>query len=312
MEQALEPDLPICDAHHHLYGPGSVFHGPYSMADLRRDYGGHRVVSTVFVETQSCYRPSGSLLSLAPVGETEWVVEQTARDDLVKGIIGFADLMLGDAVGDVLDAHAEAAAGRLRGVRFRESNFNQPKPPPGWLSSPEFRKGIRQLEKRDLLLELFVLSPDLPEVLELARSCPDVPIVLDHIGTPILPRHDPRTKDLTRDEVIDRWRRDMEPLAGCPNVMLKLGGIGMNLVTDPVQIGPISSASIAAFWGPDFRRLIEMFGTDRSMFESNFPFDSHLCDLVTLWNVYKLVSQDGSPAERADLFHDTAVRVHRL
>jgi L-fuconolactonase len=312
MEEALEPDLEICDPHHHLYGPGSVFYGPYSVADLRRDCGGHRVTSTVYVETQCGYRPSGSLVSMAPVGETEWLVEQTAGDDLVQGYIGYADLMLGDAIGDVLDAHAEAAAGRFRGVRIRDSNFNQPKPPPGWLTSAELRSGIRQLERRDLILELFVLSPDLPDLLQLARSCPDIPIVLDHIGTPPLPSFDPRLQGWTRDEVLERWRRDMAALAACPNVMLKVGGIGMTFVTDAAEIGPISSESIAAFWGPDLRRLIELFGTGRCMFESNWPFDAHLCDLVTLWNVYKLVSRDGSPAERAELFHDTAVRVHRL
>jgi predicted TIM-barrel fold metal-dependent hydrolase len=104
----------------------------------------------------------------------------------------------------------------------------------------------------------------------------------------------------------------MKALASCPNVVLKIGGIGMTFVTDAADIGPISSESIAAYWGADLRRLIELFGTGRSMFESNWPFDAHLCDLVTLWNVYKLVSRDGSPSERADLFHDTAVRVHRL
>ena len=312
MEQALDPDLEIGDPHHPLYGPGSVFYGPYSVADLRRDCGGHRVTSTVYVETQSGYRPSGSLQSMAPIGETEWVVEQTAGDDLVQGYIGYADLMIGDAAGDVLDAHAEAAAGRFRGVRVRDSNFNQPKPPPGWLTSPELRRGIRQLEQRDLLLELFVLALDLPDVAQLARSCPDVTIVLDHIGTPVGPEADPRLKGWTKAEALDRWRRDMAALAACPNVMLKLGGIGMTFVTDPADIGPISSESIAAFWGPDLRRLIELFGTGRSMFESNWPFDAHLCDLVTLWNAYKLVSRDGSPAERADLFHDTAVKVHRL
>ena len=312
MEEVLDPELEICDPHHHLYGEGSVFYGPYSVADLRRDNGGQRVTSTVYVETQSGYRPSGSLLSMAPVGETEWVIEQTAGDDLVQGIIGYADLMIGDAAGDVLDAHAEAAAGRFRGVRVRDSNFNQPKPPPGWLTSPELRSGIRQLEQRDLLLELFVLALDLPDVAQLARSCPDVTIVLDHIGTPVGPEADPRLKGWTKAEALDRWRRDMAALAACPNVMLKLGGIGMTFVTDPADIGPISSESIAAFWGPDLRRLIELFGTGRSMFESNWPFDAHLCDLVTLWNAYKLVSRDGSPSERADLFHDTAARVHRI
>jgi L-fuconolactonase len=312
MEEALEPELQICDPHHHLYGPGSVFYGPYSLADLRRDFGGHRVTSTVYVETQSGYRPSGSLLSMAPVGETEWLAGQVAGDDLIQGYIGYADLMLGDAAGDILDAHAEAAAGRFRGVRFRTSNFNQPTPPPGWLTSAELRSGVRQLEQRGLLLELFVLSPDLPEVLELARSCPDIPIVLDHIGTPVGPSADPRLQGWTKAEIFARWRRDMEALAACPNVVVKLGGIGMTFVTDPADIGPISSESIAAFWGPDLRRLIELFGSGRCMFESNWPFDAHLCDLVTLWNAFKLISRDGSPAERADLFRETAVRVHRL
>jgi L-fuconolactonase len=312
MEEALEPDLEICDPHHHLYGPGSVFYGPYSVADLRRDYGGHRVTSTVYVETQSGYRPSGSLQSMAPIGETDWLVEQTAGDDLVQGYIGYADLLLGDAVGDVLDAHAEAAPGRFCGIRFRDSNFNQPKPPPGFLTSAAVRSGIRQLEKRDLILELFVLALDLPEVAQLARSCPDIPIVLDHIGTPVGPDADPRLQGWTKGEARERWRRDMAALAECPNVLVKLGGIGMTFVTDPADIGPISSQSIADYWGPDFRRLIELFGPERSMFESNWPFDAHLCDLVTLWNAFKLVSQDGSPSERASLFHDTAVRVHRL
>jgi L-fuconolactonase len=140
-----------------------------------------------------------------------------------------------------------------------------------------------------------------------------MPIVLDHIGTPVLPHVDPRLAHLTWNEVLDRWRCDMRALAACPNVVLKVGGIGMTVVTDPAMIdGPVMSESIAKFWGPDLRSLIEWFGPDRCMFESNFPFDAGLCDLVTLWNAYKLVTQDGSATERAALFHDTAVRVFRL
>ncbi|MFY9890543.1 MAG: amidohydrolase family protein [Streptosporangiaceae bacterium] len=313
MEQALEPDLPICDPHHHLYGEGSVFYGPYSVADLRRDFGAHNVVSTVYVETQTGFRPSGSLLSMAPVGETEWVIEHTAGDDLIQGIIGAADPLLGAGVGDVLDAHIEAADGRFRGVRFRESNFNLPTLLPGWLLGPELQAAIKELQKRDLVLELFGLCTDLPDIVRLARSVPDMPIVLDHIGTPVLPHVDPRLAHMTRDEVLDRWRADMRAVAACPNVVLKVGGIGMTVVTDPALIdGPVTSESIAKFWGPDLRSLIEWFGPERCMFESNFPFDAGLCDLVTLWNAYKLITQDGSPAERSALFHDTAVRVHRL
>ena len=313
-EAALEPELVICDPHHHLYMPGSMFHGPYTVADLRRDIDGHDVRQTVYIETQSAYRTSGSFLPMAPVGETEWVVGQCAEDDLVQGIVGFADLMLGAAVGEVLDAHIEAGAGLFRGIRFRDSNFNQAPPPPDWCTQDAFRAGVAALQQRNLLLEIFVLHQDLPEVVKLARSCPDIPIVVDHIGTPVLPARNPRPQpESTREEMLDRWRLSLVDLAGCDNVLMKVGGIGMHIITDTADLGlPLTSAVIADYWGPHLLEVIELFGPSRSMFESNFPIDLAMCDYVTLWNTYKRVSKDFSADERAQLFHDTAAHAYGL
>src|SRR3546814_15868997 len=70
-EPALEPDLPICDPHHHLWDRAGGHR--YMLPDLLADAGeGHRIVSTVFIACRSFYR-SGGPRALRPVGETEFV-----------------------------------------------------------------------------------------------------------------------------------------------------------------------------------------------------------------------------------------------
>ena len=120
-EVALEPDLPICDPHHHLWDhPGNR----YLLDELLGDTSsGHNVVSTVFMECGSMYRASGPE-SMRPVGETEFVNGIAAMSasgsygatKACAAIVSFADLNLGSAVGDVLDAHGSASE-RFRGIR---------------------------------------------------------------------------------------------------------------------------------------------------------------------------------------------------
>src|SRR4051794_14514524 len=108
-EAVLEPHLPICDAHHHLWlARGSA--APYALADLHADVGaGHNVVQTVFVECHSQYRTEGPT-ELQPVGEVEWVASVADEADRrgdgppIAGIVGHADLTLGTAVHTVIEA----------------------------------------------------------------------------------------------------------------------------------------------------------------------------------------------------------------
>src|SRR5258705_10771565 len=121
-EPILEPDLPIVDTHHHLWvRPDHRYLLDELLADLRT---GHHVVATVFLECHSMYRAGGPP-ELRPVGETEFVAGVAAMSDsgrfgptrVAAGIVGFADLALGDRVEPILDAHIRAGGGRFRGVR---------------------------------------------------------------------------------------------------------------------------------------------------------------------------------------------------
>lgn len=309
-EDALDRELVICDPHHHLYPEGSAVHDRYLVDDLSSDLAlGHNVTRTVYVETSGSVYRNGGPVHLQPVGETEWVVEM-ARGNLMEGIIGFADLMRGAGAREILEAHREAGAGRFRGVRYRGMVLGQPEPPYDFLSEPAFRAGAAVLHEMDLVLELFVYFDQLASVAAFARSVPDLPIVVDHIGVPLIVGE----WEGRRDEVLSVWRAGMKELAACENVFMKLGGIGMGFVSDAAwySSSPPSSEEIAARWRPELSFLIERFGVAHCMFESNFPFDDHLCSYATLWNAFKRVAADASPAEKGALFHDTAVSFFRL
>ena len=110
------------------------------------------------------------------------------------------------------------------------------------------------------------------------------------------------------------WRRGIALVAACPNVVMKLGGIGMPRMGFDWhrRDKPVGSAEIAASAGPMLHFLIEQFGPGRCMFESNFPVDKVSFSYRTLFNAFKRVAAGYSDSERALLFHDTAARVYRL
>jgi predicted TIM-barrel fold metal-dependent hydrolase len=319
-EVALEPDLLICDAHHHLWDTFELFgkaQHSYLVEDYRRDlHAGHRVEQTVYIEVRSHYREHGPEV-MRPVGETEWVVSLDTAGGIAAGIVGFADLRLGDAVEPVLEAHLEAGRGRFRGIRhasawdaspdIRNSGSN---PAEHMFELPEFRRGISALGRMGLSFDAWLFHPQIPELTALARAHPEVTMVLDHLGGPLgigpYAGH--------REEVLAGTRRALADLVACENVAVKLGGIGMTILgmgwhkRDRLA----SSEELVDAWGPLIRWCIETFGPERCLFESNFPVDAHSVDYVSLWNAFKLMTQDLSAGERALLFHDTAARLYRL
>jgi predicted TIM-barrel fold metal-dependent hydrolase len=178
------------------------------------------------------------------------------------------------------------------------------------LADADFGRGMKTLGQAGLSFEAWLFHPQIPELTELARAFPEVPIVLDHLGAPlgIGPYRDRRV------EVLAEWRSSIRDLAGCENVTIKLGGIGMPLFGMDWHERPdgATSTEIADTWGDEIRWCIEQFGVGRAMFESNFPVDRASCSYATLWNAFKLIAANASPAEKAALFHDTAVNVYRL
>jgi predicted TIM-barrel fold metal-dependent hydrolase len=315
MEEILEPDLVICDPHHHLWDDThDTYHYRYMTEELRADTGsGHLIDKTVFVQCRSGYRSEGPE-QFRCVGEPEFVVA-AEPSGFVAGIVGFADLRA-EEVEEVLAALVEAGAGRFRGIR--QSSAWDPSPeipatrpnPPGLLADPRFRSGFAALGRAGLSYDAWMNHPQIPELTDLARAHPEVPIILDHLGGPLAigPYRD------RRDEVRAQWRSAMQELATCPNVMVKLGGIGMPRFGQDwhAQPGGATSEQIAAGCGAEMRFCIEQFGVDRCMFESNFPVDKVSCSYAVLWNGFKRIVAGASPSEKAALFHDTATAAYRI
>ena len=172
------------------------------------------------------------------------------------------------------------------------------------------REGFAQLAPLGLSFDAFMYHPQLPELIDLARAFPATPIVLNHVGAPIgLGRYKGK-----RDAVFADWSARIRELAACPNVHVKLGGLGMRMFGFDVHEGelPPSSEQLAALWRPYIETCISAFGPRRAMFESNFPVDKGSYGYGVFWNACKRLAQGASASEKADLFHGTASRVYRL
>ncbi|HWF00347.1 MAG TPA: amidohydrolase family protein [Caulobacteraceae bacterium] len=341
-EAILEPELPIVDPHHHLWDrraamaavEGPPRHGfeallrlspRYFLDELLADMqSGHNVIATVFVECGAFYRAEGPP-RMRPVGETEFVngVAAMGASGLYgnvrpcAGIVGHADLTLGESVEDVLEAHVAAGGGRFRGIRQSASADADPavlgplgRRAPGLYNDNQFRRGFARLKHLNLSFDAWLLEPQLPELVSLGRAFQGTTIILDHVGTPLgIGGYAGR-----RDERFGAWREQIRLLAELPHVFVKLGGLAMpfagfsSFMSDP----PASSEQLAAEWKPYIETCIEAFGAHRCMFESNFPVDLGSCTYEVLWNAFKRLAADASDGEKADLFHGTAARAYRL
>jgi L-fuconolactonase len=313
MDTTPDGSMPICDAHHHLWQvPGLE----YEVADLRADIAStpFTVRSTIFVECSAWYRQDGPE-HLRPVGETEWVVAHA--DDITKAIVGHADLRLGRDFEEALSAHITAGDGRFRGIRHRATYDPSPlirrsTPDPGahLLLDPDFRTGFTALSKAGLSFDAWMYFPQLPELVDLARAFTDTPIILDHLGGPItLGPYEGR-----RADVLTAWRPLIAQVATCPNVCIKLGGIGMPMYGLDWHKRPTRppAGEVAAAWGDQVRQCIDLFGVDRCMFESNFPVDKVSMSYDTVWRAFDLITTGCSAAERDALFRGTAERIYRV
>ncbi len=326
VEPALEPDLPICDPHHHFWdGRDDRVEPRYMLAELLADTdSGHNIVSTVFIEARAMYRADPPM-ELRPVGEVEFVQGIAAQSAsgmysltrAAHGIVGHANLHLGDDVRRVLEALQAASPNRFKGIRHGVGWDPHPEipivgayPMPNQLASDDYRAGARVLSEMGLSLDVSLLHPQLPELADFAGAVPDLTIVLNHVGG--LMRFGPYAAN--PDEVMANWRAGIAAVAQNPNVVIKLGGVGMpRLGYDFHQREtPVGSEELAAAIDPVMRYCIEQFGPNRCMFESNFPVDKESFSYCVMWNAFKRVSADFSASERAELFHDTAARAYRL
>lgn len=339
-EDILEPDLPIIDPHHHLWDlrpmipmfpeprhhfiAALVDNAYYTFDQLHAHLtSGHNVVATVFMECGAFYNASYGEAKKV-VGEVEFVNGVAAQSasglygDLraCAGIVGHADLTLGSEVGEVLDA-LMATSPRFRGIRHQAAWDADPEvlgppfhAPEGLLRDSRFREGFAELGKRGLTFDAWVLEPQLPDVIDLARAFPEQPICLDHCGTPL----GVASYQGKLHERFDTWRHNIKELSRCDNVEIKLGGLAMAFCGLPEE-GPaagLSSELLAGLWRPYIETCIEAFGPDRAMFESNYPVDYWGAEYPVLWNAFKRLTHGASADEKASLYAGNAARFYRI
>ena len=315
-EEAIDPDVPIIDCQHHLWVlPNQSYLLPDFLKDIQS---GHNIEATVYLEGSMAYRADGPE-EMRCIGETEFAshMAEATKGKVATGIVAFANLRTTHNFEEVLAAHIQAGKGRLCGIRDilawdHDIELRDPRidPEENAMDMPMFRENMRRLGAKDLVFDSWLYFTQLKKLAEVARDAPQTRIVVNHVGGPLgggqyMGR---------REEVFAIWNQGLRALAACPNVYIKIGGLAgrwPGLGFHQLE-SPPSSKVLADAWRPYVEPVIEIFGADRCMFESNFPVDAEVCSYVTYWNAFKRLAAQYSPAKRESLFRKTALDVYRL
>ena len=322
----IDPTQPIIDAHHHLYDrPGLRYLLEEYLADLA---GGHDIRASVFVQARAMLRAGGPV-ALQAVGETEFAGGVAAMSAsgiygparVCAGIVGFADLTLGDAVRPVLERQIMAGGGlvsdggRFCGIRQivswdADAGLMNPVYPSteDMTALPAFCAGFGHLAKLGLSFDVWALFPQMPRIVDLARAFPGTRFVINHCGGVVL------TRGYAKRDVFDEWARGIAALAQCDNVVMKLSGLGMGLSGFGFEALPIAPSSdhLAQVWRPWVLHCLEAFGADRCMWGSNFPVDKVSYSLKVGLNAFKRLTAGASAAEKDAIFWGSAQRFYGL
>ena len=296
-------DLPIVDAHHHLWdlqgplrypwltsgehsylGDYSAIRRSYLPPEFRRDTALHKVIATVHIEAE-CDRSQ-------QVAETEWLGALHAKHGMPNAIVAHAWVDTPEAE-EILARHKQHPL--VRGIRSKPVTAANPgesvRGQPRSLQDPKWRKGLALFEKYDLSWDLRVPWWHLEEAAEVTRLYPNLRIVLNHTGYP-----------WHRDQAsLAAWRKGMLALAACPNVWCKISALCVKERPWTVEEN-----------GPLILQTIDMFGADRCMFASNFPVDSLKGSWDYLYSCYKRAVAHLPRAQQEKLFADNAIAFYRL
>jgi len=297
-------DLPIVDAHQHFwdldrnyhpwlcdaepipfrYGDYSPLRRNYLPPDYRADTARYHILGTVHVEAE--WDRS------APVAETRWLETIASHHGLPSGIVAHAALD-GEAAADTIARQAESPL--ARGIRHKPHAAASPaearRGEAGSMDDPRWRRGYAALDRHGLSFDLQTPWWHLDAAADLARDFPRTQIVINHTGLPA---------DRS-PEGLAGWRRALEAVAGCPNVAVKISGLGQPGTAWTVETN-----------GPVIRDTVSIFGSDRCLFASNYPVDSLVASFSTIVEVMRSALSDLAPEDRAQIFSGNAIRLYRL
>ena len=324
-EEALLPDLEIIDPHHHLW---DLEFGKYLNDDFIEDINksGHNIKASVYIMSSAntkIYDQNSNEFSTLP--EIKFAHEQyldSKNNKLYKcsinnSIVGALDLRYGNKLTPVIEKGLEISNGKLKGIRMLLAAHNDErissgavKTKMGIMLNPNFIEGAKILEKNELSLDFWIYHTQLNELEFVAKTLPDLSIILNHIGGPIQVGPYEGKQGITHRE----WRRSMMRLSVFPNIKVKLGGLGMKVCGSKFNLNPKppSSDQLSELWKSWFFETIDLFGTDRCMFESNFPVDKGSCSYGVLWNAFKKISANFSNDEKNKLFYQNALKTYKI
>ena len=292
--------LSIVDAHQHFWDPVANYHPwlrdeppipfrygdyrairrPYLPDDYRRDASPIAVDGSVYVETE--WDPGD------PIGETRYVQSLRARTGLPSVVVAQAWLDRPDAE-DVL-AH-QAAFPFVRSVRQKPRANAAPGGAPGGMADAAWRRGYAALARNGLRFDLQTPWWHLREAARLASDHPATQVILNHTGLPA-----------DRSEAgLAGWSAAMREIAACPNVAVKISGLGQR--GTPWTVAANRDIVLAT---------IDAFGSGRCMFASNFPVDSLCASFTTIFAGFRAIVRDFTAGEQRALFRDNAIRIYGI
>lgn len=293
----------IIDAHHHFwdietnylpwladrpvnfrYGDYSAIKRNYLASDYRRDAADFEVIGSVFIETE--WNPAD------PLGEVAWVKDVRENNGLPSVMVAQAWLDRDDAQA-VLEAYGRTEF--VRGIRHKPKAAAGPdqveRGAPGSMGDAAFRRGFAMLAPNGLSFDLQTPWWHLSEAADLAAEFPDTQIIINHTGLP---------SDRS-EQGLAGWRAAMRRAAECPNIAVKISGLGQKGQPWTTEAN-----------GPIIRETIASFGQARCMFASNFPVDSLVASFSTIFNGFQQVVADRPQAEQDNLFWANAARIYRI
>ncbi len=324
-EEALLPDLEIIDPHHHLW---DLEFGKYLNDDFIEDINksGHNIKASVYIMSSAntkIYDQNSNEFSTLP--EIKFAHEQYLDSknnklyqcSINNSIVGALDLRYGNKLTPVIEKGLKISNGKLKGIRMLLAAHNDErissgavKTKTGIMLDTNFIEGAKILEKNELSLDFWIYHTQLNELEFVAKTLPDLSIILNHIGGPIQVGPYEGKQGITHRE----WRHSMMRLAVFPNIKVKLGGLGMKVCGSKFNLNPKppSSDQLSELWKSWFFETIDLFGTNRCMFESNFPVDKGSCSYGVLWNAFKKISANFSNDEKNKLFYQNAKETYNI
>jgi predicted TIM-barrel fold metal-dependent hydrolase len=293
--------IPIIDAHHHIwrqadlpwlqgpmvariFGPYEPIRRDYPIAEYLADIKSSNVIGSVYVQTNWAKDRA--------LEEAVWVQSVSDREGWPHAIVGYADL-LDDGAPQTLKALAKIP--RVRGIRMQlhwhENPLYRFAAAPDVMNGALFRKNFAHVAGNNLSFDLQVFTSQIGDATNFAAAFPGVTFVLQHAGM---------LEDKSKEGRAS-WREGMKRLAGQPNIVSKLSGLGTFIQrNDPQHIADVIQETVA------------IFGAERCLFGSNFPIEKLWTSYASLVDAHRAALAGYGAVEQQAMLQGNAIRIYRL